>query len=57
MIQIASKLLTALKEALHNDVSSTVWSDIDKLRKLVDAKRDFCEGELHWRQRYCMKRC
>jgi hypothetical protein len=41
MIQIASKLLTALKEALHNDVSSTVWSDIDKLRKLVDnAQRD-----------------
>jgi hypothetical protein len=41
MIQIASKLLTALKEALHNDVSSTVWSDIDKLRKLVDCSNPF----------------
>jgi len=40
------KLLTALKEALNDNVSSTVWaylwlSDIDKLMRLVDdAQRD-----------------
>jgi hypothetical protein len=40
------KLLTALKKALNDNVSSTVWaylwlSDIDKLMRLVDdAQRD-----------------
>jgi hypothetical protein len=49
------KLLTALKEALNCNVSSTIWaflwlSDIDKLRKLVDdAQKDkFSVHSIFW---------